>query len=663
MLRVAPSSTFAKPPGLFHGSPWLVLTDSRAGHLLQGFGDSSARRFAFVPASALAVDASPHASEVAPDVVLIGVDEGAHNPPLPLLPLAIRHQRNLTALLAVEGALGDLLASQLTSLGLKVQRCELSDLTANLDPPALDVGKASPKASSPSPQPEPNMTPSLALSVGLGRSWCGKDGSIKKDKSGRDITLDLEKVKPWTGTPRELHALLNSHRHTSTNKGCKYKVGHFIVGAVFAVTEEHPTGHRHRDSLQHATLVILDIDDAPNLTRAALEAQLRSLGVGFIFYSTWSNARAGSGKTGLCARVVFWLARPLTAPDGLPQVQRVHLIGQQLASIVRHISALLGVDAVKAVDSVSKRPHQLMYTPRTHAPKHSGAGEWWCELHDGPALSLDALPGGVSLADLLTVEDTPASPTCTTPAPASSPLPHRPPLTAPHHSDAHQRARALAYIQKCADDLSTFTEGRYTHIVEKIGSPCGSVASGHGLTEAEGLQPLETVVSAWGCPSFTKTLRATFAHGYRDPRTLPDNPPPSKGARRTEPRNDPAPPPQPSPLAVGGQAPPSYPPSQDLNPTPPYVEDAAPPTAPRIDPGNASLGICLALPRRFDLLRREPPDARPPLACVKTPEDVDALAANTHHGERVILGIPPTHPLYPHAFNTFRAKGCDIRCI
>ena len=112
-------------------------------------------------------------------------------------------------------------------------------------------------------------SPQLELSVGIGRPWFDK-GSIKKDERGRKKSpLDLEKVKPWVGTPRELHALLDSHRYASTNKSFKHKVGHFIVGAVFAGTEEYPAGHRHSDSLQRATLVLFDIDSAPDPTPAS----------------------------------------------------------------------------------------------------------------------------------------------------------------------------------------------------------------------------------------------------------------------------------------------------------------------------------------------------------------------------------------------------------
>lgn len=516
--------------------------------------------------------------------------------------------------------------------------------------------------------------PQLELSVGCGRPWFEEDGSIKKDERGREKSpLDLEKVKPWVGTPRELHALLNSHRHASTNKGFKHKVGHFIVGAVFVGTEEHPAGHRHGDSLQHATLVLFDIDNAPSLTRAELEARLGSLGVGFIFYSTWSNARAGSGKAGLCARIVFWLTRPLTAPSDLPQALRVQSIGQQLAAIVRHLSTCLEIDSTEAVDEVSKRPHQLMYTPRGHDAGRSSPDCWWCEFHDGPALNPDSLPGGVSLAELLPpsapqLADTDNPPSTPTPSvlPASSTASTSTPLkTSPRTREGSTealealRARGLAYNETCAEDLKSYTSGRYERITQHVGPRCGSIAAGHGLTEAEGLKPLADIVDSWGRPDLSKALRSTFAHGYQDPRTLPDSAPPrapSKSSKKKAPPD----------LDTSSAAPS---PASDAQPDTTQQHTEAASTAPRRSPpfakGNPTLGTFFALPKRFDLMRRKCPDpqARPHLACVECLEDIDALASIIPNGKLVLIGIDPSHDLYPHALKTFRAKGCDVRHI
>ena len=494
-------------------------------------------------------------------------------------------------------------------------------------------------------------SPQLELSVGIGRPWFDK-GSIKKDKCGREKLLDLEKVKPWVGTPRELHAFLNSHRYASTNKSFKHKVGHFIVGAVFAGTEEHPAGHRHSDSLQRATLVLFDIDNAPDLTRTELEARLHSLGVGFIFYSTWSNARAGSGKTGLCARIIFWLTRPLTAPNGLPQTLRVQSIGQQLAAIVRHVSTCLEIDSTKAVDEVSKRPHQLMYTPRGHDARRNGPDCWWCEFHDGSALNPDSLPGGVSLADLLP----PNAPQLTNPSEASAtPTPLHPPskaaLQTRKGSDDMLRARALAYLTTCAKDFNTLGEGsgRYTRI-SSIAPYLGSIAKGHGLTKSEGLTIFNEALNGWGDKDLTRGFNSMFTYGYHnESRTLPTNNPPRSPPKLIPPADTSG--------AVSS-------PSNDAEPDAEHLHHETVPVAPQHSlpfvKGNPTFGTCLALPRRFDLWRQDPPEQRPHLVCVKSIEDIDTIAAKIPDGKRVIVGIPKTHSLYSHAINTFLAKGCDV---
>lgn len=758
---LSPSKKSPHGPALraYHGYPHLLGSDPRRGTLFGGYGEVSVSRIIFALEDHCAPFGDPFARPVADDAVLCAVSKDAAPVLNLLLPHSLQSQTNLTFTVAVDGALGDALATQLTALGLKVERCTAADLFFSAvlasapstpsdygnppnppdepPPPAAVAVKADtmprqvfdeerirfdveeleaallaeaeatpviddtaphPDQHAPSPpavaapaegvaaavddvaRPIPDneeareeegenirgaraarmdadqdastshdarqdCEPQLELSVGCGRLLLEEDGTIQRDENGREKPpIGLGKVKPWTGTPRELHAFLDSHRYRSTNKSFKHKVGHFIVGAVFAGTEKHPTGHRHSNSLQRATLVLFDIDNAHDLTRAKLEARLRSLGVGFIFYSTWSNARAGSGKTGLCARIVFWLTRPLTA---LP----AHSIGQQLASIVRHLSACLEIDSTKAVDEVSKRPDQLMYTPRGHDAGHSGPDEWWCELHNGPSLNPDALPGGVSLADLLAPippaqqladSDPPTAHSDPTPPPSSTFK-----TSAPKHrrgSDDASHARGLAYIETCAEDLKRFGSGRYERITQHVGPRCGSIAAGHGLTEAEGLEPLETVVNAWGRDDLTKALRATFTHGYRDRRTLPDNSPP-----------------RPAPKSNTKTATPAA--QLDTAPT---THTEATSTAPRRVPfivGNPAHGTIFALPDRFDLICRKYPDPqkRPHLACVDSVEDIDSLASLIPDGKRVFIAIHPTHDLYPHALETFRAKNCDVR--
>ncbi len=505
--------------------------------------------------------------------------------------------------------------------------------------------------------------PKLELSVGLARPWI-EHGKIKIDQSGREMMLDLGKVEPWTGTPRQLHILLNSHRYASTNKGFKHKAGHFIVGAVFAGNDKHPTGHRHSSTLQRATLVLLDIDDAPNLTRAELQKRLKTLGSGFIFYSTWSNGRRGvpKPKAGLCARVLLWLSRPLTAPDDQPQTERVALIGQRLAALVGFVASHLELPVNSTVlDKMSKQPVQLMYTPRGHAPGQSGPDAWWCDFHDGPPLNPEALPGNTSLADLLAPQpsspSTPPSPSSTPTLPPHSTTPSNPlPITheavqTPTTTGRQDlRFRGLTYIETIADDIRTLTTGRY-ELVKSIGPKCGSVAAGHGLSELEGLAPLESVVRAWG-ETRLDTLRATFSHAYHNnPRQLPNNPPPSSTNTSNTSTSTPTTQPTTSPTQL------------PHDPADTHVL-GSPTTQRRIRfiKGNPNLGTCIALPHRFSsMIRLSPdPDHRPHLACVENLEDVKAIALKIPTGKTVIIGIPLTHALYAPTRTIFINKGCEV---
>jgi hypothetical protein len=405
------------------------------------------------------------------------------------------------------------------------------------------------------------------------------------------------------------------------------------------VLRNTPLGHRHSDNLQRATLVLFDIDNAPNLTRAELEARLRSLGVGFIFYSTWSNARVDSGKTGLCARIVFWLTRPLTAPDGLPQNLRVQSIGQQLAAIVRHLSTRLEIDSTKAVDEVSKRPHQLMYTPRGHDVGRSSPDCWWCKLHDGPSLNPDALPGGVSLAELLTLSapqltNTNELPPTPTPPPPPSTSSKATPQTR-RCTDAVLRARGLAYIQKCAKNLNTLSEGRYTRI-KTIGPQCGSVAAGHGLTEVEGLEPLETVVNAWRRDDLIRALNATFAHGYQDPHTLPNN-----YSTLTRPNDK-----KPNTDAVHTAK--ELKETLDTHTQTPTPASRSPNPQQWAIKGCTELGYYITTEKvTFDTILQRPPTQRHHCALILSPSQIPMLRQRIQPGSPVFVEICTTHPLYP----------------
>lgn len=495
----------------------------------------------------------------------------------------------------------------------------------------------------------------------------------KLKPDGSEIVRGLARVRPLKLTFKQFGDLLRSH----IKRKYRWKPGPFVVGATFGVSDKQPTGHRDGAHLICVSMLMLDIDDAPDFPTAYLEERLQSLAVAGIGYTTWSHGRRDvpKPKTGTCARVILPLAHPLTAPADLPWRERVALIGRQVAALVGFIGERLGIPLNStALDKVSKQPEQLMYTPRMPAP---GVKAWFF-YQDGPALDPDNLPGGVTLAALLSTQpeqqatipcaltsppsDTPraepaasqpthaqqlthttTSPTATT-SPALPTTQHRKkPLPVPQFSGppANDQEKSHRRLQRRAAssgyDLGPSVVANGTIKYSSAPAcPCKRECPDGFAFFVNHDGPISFVCHHNTCPAGGKW---PGAKACLEPIKLQDSTPSQESAA-----------PSPASNAQPGAA-------------QPHTEGAS--SAPRRSPpfakGNPALGTCLALRRRFDLFRQDPPEQRPHLVCVDSVEDIDAIAAKIPDGKRVIVGIPKQHSLYPHAINTFLAKGCDVR--
>ena len=494
----------------------------------------------------------------------------------------------------------------------------------------------------------------------------------KLKSDGREVVRGLARVRPLKLTFKQFGDLLRSH----IKRKYQWKPGPFVVGATFNVSDKQPTGHRDGAHLICVSMLMLDIDDAPDFPTDHLEERLKSLGVAGVGYTTWSHGRKasdGGGKSGTCARVILPLARSLTAPADLPQRERVERIGRQLAALVGFIGECLGISLdSKALDKVSKQPEQLMYTPRLPAP---GVKAWFT-YQDGPALDPDNLPGGVTLAALLgappdqqaTIPNTPTSspsdtpraePTApqstpaqqlthATPSPTASPKPPRTSPPAPQFSGppADDQEKSERWVLKWAADNEVDLGPRTTagDVIKHIPPHCPcdrKCPDGSAFfINPDGKKGFKCQHNTCPAGGNWQGLRQYIKSKTNENGAQPDTktPPPDLDAAAPSTASDAT--------------------------TQPHTEAAS--VAPRRVPilvGNPSNGILFALPKRIDLMRCKYPDphTRPHLASVKCVEDIDALASIIPDGKLVIIGIHPSHDLYPHALKTFRAKGCDVR--
>lgn len=98
--------------------PHLLGTDPRRGTLFGGFGETSVWRILFVDQEQAAPFGSGQAVDGGTVLCAVNIAEAAKCAPSKLLPDALRSQSNLVFDVALDGALGDLFASQLKALGL-----------------------------------------------------------------------------------------------------------------------------------------------------------------------------------------------------------------------------------------------------------------------------------------------------------------------------------------------------------------------------------------------------------------------------------------------------------------------------------------------------------------------------------------------------------------
>lgn len=549
--------------------------------------------------------------------------------------------------------------------------------------------------------------PVLEVSFGFGfKKTINGEGKTREAPIGYDCVKEV-----WKGTPEQLYGeLKKGHKPEKKEDQAQWsKQGRWIAGGTFNTSDHYPFGHRCRDHLKRLDLCILDIDNLPGMTRRAFNSRLRGLRAGCIFYSTWSHARAveDGGKEHFSARVIFWFSRPLTSEGGKD-------IGKQLAFIVQHLAKRLGISISRdALDDVSRRPEQLMWTPRCRPP---GApwSEHWCDFFDGPPLDSDAILNGVPLADLLadqpSVKTKATAPTApllaalsaaeapavspiqrATPAPpvaedAATPAPPTPPAPPPRGDTSHRshRSRALDYIQKCVKTLSEILEEDSYKTIKSVANNCAGVAKWNDLTLEEGLEPLEAAVNAWDTDNnkeaqdrqaeVLRHLRNMFTNTYHKGkinRRFPDNLPPSSSAPlEAATGNSSAPPPQPSPPAGGGQSPPSYPPSQDLNPTPPNDEGTAPPAPEAPRPPRFLKGNPAKFDRWitdtvfvFEAFDATPQNERPGVALVASVPALHEAARYIPPRSAVRLYMDPHSPLTAEAISLLTSLKCAFNNI